>query len=99
MIQPDSHTVADADVSPFTVAKPDVHLHADETKKSRKTSIADDGADAAGCAQRRLTAFHYCAPASDGQPLTSRRTMRPASPCRSEGSNKPSVGFKSMSIQ
>jgi len=82
---------------PFSLTKPAVQLHADEIEKCRKSTVADDGADDARNAQRYGSHAHVCP--AEGHPLTSRRTMRPDSPCKSEGFSKLSVGFKSMSIQ
>jgi hypothetical protein len=97
--EPDAQTVVHADVRPLTIVEPAVGLEADERQERDETPVADHGADDADSPQDHAADCHGEGPETGGQPFTSRRTIRPASLCKSAGFNKLSVGFKSMSIQ
>src|SRR5580692_11645057 len=90
--------VGHADVRPLPLTKPAIGLQSDDVQKRNEAAVADHGAGGAEYSQSDIAGFHGAAPEL-GHPLTSKRTMRPASPCKSAGFNKLSVGFKSMSIQ
>src|SRR5277367_2173416 len=87
--QGDFNAIAHADMRPFALAKPTIQLRADQIEKCRETTVTDDGADDAHDAQHGASRAHVWP--AEGHPLTSRRTMRPDSPCKSEGLSRLSV--------
>src|ERR1700679_2822869 len=97
--QPNPQAVIHAHMRPLALTEPPIGLQPDQSQERKQTAVADHGADGADQPQGRVAGFHGADPAAGGQAFTSRRTMRPDSPCRSAGFNRLSVGFKSMSIQ